>query len=511
MAVMERFEFCQNFVYRKGRPIDFTGRDYLRAIYDSPAQRLVLRASRQVEKSTFLANAIAHAATTIPGITILFVAPRDQQAHIFVKSRLHPVLQDSPVLRRTLVGHRRQNLGIKDLLFKNRSMVHARAAFHSADAVRGLSADLLVVDELQDIAAGDLPVLQETLSHSELRWEVFAGTPKLVGNHLESVFQRSTACEWTVPCENCSRGVILDQRALGTAGLICHHCQLAIDPRRGAWVARHPHATWGSGFWINHPMAPWVQHTDILEKRRTYDPAKFKNECLGLPTTVGELVVTRDELEACCSSRPMAKSRQDVPAQAASRLVAGIDWGGGAAARTAIAIGYLRLDNVFEILHFAAFAANEDPTYLLEQVAQLCRQFDAQFIGSDGGGSGFHLNRLLAQSLRLPMYAILYGMSHQEPAQNGVLWDWNVHRTASIGNVFARVKSRKISFPRVEDCREFLDEFECERAEYDEHHRSIRYICADSKRDDILHATNYAHLMAVRPHMTNIYGVEMDY
>lgn len=508
---MDRFEFCQNFVYRKGRPIDFAGRDYLRAIYNSPAQRLVLRASRQVEKTTFLANAIAHAVVDNPGITILFVAPRDQQAHMFTKTRLMPVLQDSPVLRRALLRGQQRKPGIRDLLFANGSMVHTRSAFHSADAVRGLSADLLVIDELQDIAAGDLPVLQETLSHSPLRWEIFAGTPKLVGNHLESVFQQSTACEWTVPCENCSQGIILDQRALGTAGLICHRCQLAIDPRKGAWVARHPHATWGRGYWINHPMAPWLQYSDILEKLHTYDLPKFKNECLGLPTTVGELVVTREELEACCSSRPMARSRQDVPAQAASRLVLGLDWGGGAAARTAITIGYLRTDNVFEILHFAAFAANEDPNYLLEQVAQRCRQFDVNFIGGDGCGSGFHLNRLLAQVIGLPMYAIIYGMTNQEPAQNGVLWDWNVHRTASIGNLFARIKSRKISFPRLEDCREFLDEFECERAEYDEHHRSIRYVCADSKRDDILHATNYAHLMAVRPQMTNIYGGEIYY
>jgi len=44
--------------------------------------------------------------------------------------------------------------------------VFVRAAYHSADAARGISADLLLVDEFQDIAAGDLPVLQETLSHS---------------------------------------------------------------------------------------------------------------------------------------------------------------------------------------------------------------------------------------------------------------------------------------------------------------------------------------------------------
>lgn len=507
--MMQRFDFCQNFAFLKGKRFDFTGREYLRAIYNCPAQRLVLRAARQVEKTSFLGNTIAHAAFTMPGITIVFVAPREQQARMFVKTRLLPVLQGSPVLHRKLIGRRHRKLGIEDLVFANGSILHVRAAFHTADAVRGLSADLLVIDEVQDIADGDLPVLQETLSHSELRWEIFAGTPKLISNHLEDLFERSTACEWRVPCGNCRQSVILDQRALGTAGLICHRCQLAIDPRAGEWVARHPHATWGSGYWLNHLMVPWVGYSDILQKQRTYDLAKFKNECLGLPTTIGEHVITRAELEACCSLRPMARSQQDVPAQAASRLVAGIDWGGGAAARTAITIGYLRMDNVFEVCHFAAFAANEEPDYLVKQVAQRCRQFGVQFIGGDGG-NGFHLNRLLVKELGLPMYAIFYGLSSQEPAENGVIWDWNVHRTASIGNLFTRIKLKKISFPRVEDCGEFLEEFECERVEYDDYHRSIRYICVDTKRDDILHATNYAHLMAVRPHVANIYGGELD-
>ena len=47
----------------------------------------------------------------------------------------------------------------------------------------------------------------------------------------------------------------------------------------------------------------------------------------------------------------------------------------------------------------ARFAANEDPNYLLQQVAQRCRQFGVRFIGADGGGSGFHLNRLLVKAL----------------------------------------------------------------------------------------------------------------
>ena len=201
---MKRFEFCENYIYLKGRPIDFNGRGYLSAIYNSSARQLVLRASRQVEKSTFLVNAIVHAAVTRPGIEILFVAPRDQQAYVFIKTRLMPVVRNSPVIARALLGRRPRKLGIRDVEFANGSMLYVRSAFLKADASRGLTADLLLIDEFQDIADGHLPVLLETQSHSDLRRVILTGTPKLVDNHLEGVFQQSTVNEWTVICHHCA-------------------------------------------------------------------------------------------------------------------------------------------------------------------------------------------------------------------------------------------------------------------------------------------------------------------
>ena len=79
-------------------------------------------------------------------------------------------------------------------------------------------------------------------------------------------------------------------------------------------------------------MVPWLNYDEILVRQETYDPARFKNECLGLPTVLGDHVVTRSELEACCTERPMAKTLEDVPRDGHSQMIAGIDWGGGGAA-----------------------------------------------------------------------------------------------------------------------------------------------------------------------------------
>ena len=326
---MSLLEFCEQFVYLKGQLLSFKGRGYLKDIYPATDRNLVLRCSRQVEKTTTLANLIVYEAVTNPGVQILMVCPRLEQARVFSNSRLRPAIERSPLVRRLLLVNRKRQLPVFDMQFANESELHIRAAYRSADAVRGLSADLLLIDEFQDIAAGDLPVLQETLSHSARPRTIITGTPKLIDNHLESVFRQSTACEWLVPCAGCRSQVPLDERVLGPNGLTCPTCGKPLKPRRGRWVPRNPDARWGEGFWINHLMVPWHTVDEVLVKQETYDRAKFTNECLGLPTTLGDHIISREEIEACCANRPFARRLADVPTEGRQCLFAGIDWGGG--------------------------------------------------------------------------------------------------------------------------------------------------------------------------------------
>jgi Phage terminase large subunit gpA, ATPase domain len=495
-------EFCQACVRLQGRPIRFDRRPYLPAIYASQARNVVIRASRQVEKSTFLANIIAHNLVTRPGVSILLVCPRQEQASVFIRSRLQPIIVNSPLVRRVLVGPTGARLPINHMRFINGAEVFVRAAYHSGDAVRGISADILLVDEIQDIAVGDLPVLQETLSHSNLRRTILTGTPKLIENHLEAAFARSTANEWTVACIHCEAHVILDDSAIGTSGIICRQCQQPLNPGTGMWVPRNPASSWGDGFWINHLMVPWVNHDEILERQQTYDPAKFKNEVLGLPTTEGDHIVTRAELDACCTNRPMISKYTDIPPEYRDFAIVGIDWGGGGASRTVIVVGWMRMDFVFEVGAFHRFRPDADTRTILDSVAEVCHRFRIKSIVADGGGSGHHLNRLLLDKLNGPqvMYAVIYSQAGQEPRQDGILWKWTVDRSATIGALFSHVKKRSIQFPCVKDCGTYLDEFACEVCEYDDANRAIRYTHPETMPDDAMHATNYALLLGIRGH-----------
>ena len=497
---MDKLTFCQQFIHLNRQRISFERRPYLPAIYASRGRNLVLRCSRQTEKSTFLVNTILFEACMNPGIQMLFVCPRLEQARLFSRSRLLAAIEQSPLIRRALVGRRGRRPQVMNMQFLNGSALYVRAAYHSGDSCRGLSAQLLLVDEFQDVAEGDLPVLQETLSHAADGRTILTGTPKSVDNHLEAMFRQSTAHEWTIDCPDCCKGVILDEQALGQDGIICPDCAAPLEPDASHWVPRNPQATWGDGYWICHPMVPWLDYHAILDRQRTYDLARFKNEVLGLPTTAGEHVVTRAELEACCSQDRMVHILKEIPVQGRRQLIAGIDWGGGGTSRTVLVIGYMRRDFIFQVCRFERFAATEDPDRILGAVAQRCVEFRVQFIAADGGGNGHVFNRLLLDRVRevRGLYAILYSAADQEPWRDGVLMKWTVSRSASIGALFSRVKKRRIVFPNVADCGSFLDEFACEVAEYDDIARSVKYSHPQTQQDDALHATNYALLVATR-------------
>jgi hypothetical protein len=496
-------QFAERTVRLDGRPFRLTNRPYLDDLYKCEARRIVIRASRQVEKSTFLVNVTLRHAVRFPGTKILFVCPRKEQARLFSKVRLAGAVHESPLLQQLLWSHQRP-LPPVDIRFDNGSHVFVRSAYHTADAIRGISANLLLIDEFQDLAPGELPILEETLSHAVNGKLVLTATPKLCDNHLEASFSLSTACEWQVPCSGCQRSNILDESVLGLAGLVCAQCQAPLDSRHGRWIARNPDSSWGAGYWINHLMVPWLDYQDIRCRQESYDIVRFKNEVLGLPTTIGDHAVTREELEACCDQdRPFARSIADIPPAARPRLVAGLDWGGGGVASTLLVVGYIEPRRVFRVVRFDRWRPNTDPSQVMAEVARRCAQFRVQFIAADGGGFGRSHNRLLLDLLRQErhdphIYSIFYSASQHEPVPEGVLWRWTVDRSRTIGDMVGRIKKGLLRFPRVAESGTFLDEFSCEVTIYDPHQRTHKYTKPDTLRDDALHATNYCELIGLR-------------
>ena len=172
------------------------------------------------------------------------------------------------------------------------------------------------------------------------------------------------------------------------------------------------------------------------------------------------------------------------------------------ASRTVLVIGTMRPDFTFQVQYVPHFHAREEPNRIVTELARQCREFRVAAVAADGNGIGHVYNRLLFDQFQpaLGFYTIFYAAADQQPTRDGVLHHWTVNRSRSIGIVFSRVKRRQLMFPLKKDMDPFLDEFACETAEYNDHTRTIKYTHPDGHRDDALHATNYALLLATRGH-----------
>lgn len=484
--------FCETALTLDGSPVRFPDRPYIDGILGATERNLVIRAGRQVEKSTYITFRIGYELIR-PGTRVLLVCPRQSQGSYLIKSRFLPLLEASPLLQRSL-GMPRGRLNPREIRFRNGSQLYVRSAFNSADGARGVSADLLICDEYQDVAAGFLPVLKETLAHSARPVTILTGTPKEVTNHLEDAFALSTARVWMVRCDACGTEVLPDERSIGPDFYCCSGCRRPIDWRRGQWVATNPHSAWGEGFWLPQIIAPWVTPRRFHEKVAEYDHDQLLNEVFGLPTMHGTLAITRAELEACCSARQMAASRNDLPADNRRGVMLGIDWGSGLAGQAAVVVASqcVRTGRL-KVWHWAVLGATDRP--VLDQVVELCGRFGVSRVYADARGGGAHQNRALWARLGreggLTITGIEYATNDGLISQDGMLKKWGIDKTKWIGGLCTRIREKLIEFPASQDCQIGFGHVGSEQVVYDEEQRTSRYRAADGRPDDLLHPLVY--------------------
>ena len=326
-------------------PFSFVNRRYLSLPYDTPSKRVLLKCGRQVEKSTLLGNKSLAYCALISSFNVLYVSPTNLQTKTFSQDRLKEPIETSSRLKAWTTTQLSDNIFLKK--FVNRSQLTLRYAYHNADRVRGIPADLILVDEVQDIITDNLPVIEECASHSIYKLFLYSGTPKSLDNPLEKYWtEQSTQNEWVVPCEH--HGVpgdpstwhwnILGEGNIGLGGLVCSKCGKPI-------VAMHPHAQWASmnpsvfgrlkqpfeGYRIPQLMVPWLDWHELLDKRTKQSPTVFNNEVLGLSYDSGNRPLTRQDIIANCSpgllmtESNLIKIKQHLGT--ASPIFAGIDWG----------------------------------------------------------------------------------------------------------------------------------------------------------------------------------------
>jgi hypothetical protein len=523
-----RSSFVRNLIYLNGEKFDFKGREYLIPIYDRDDKEVLLKTSRQVEKTTFLANNLVINAVCKPWSKSLYVSPSHTQTRTFSSEKLKPAIEKSPLIKQYF-----QDSGVSQQVFEkgftNGSILFLRSAFRSADRCRGISAGSLCYDEIQDFLADTIPVIKECTSHFEDARVLYAGTPKSNQNPIEVLWSATTQNEWLVPCSACRKWNFLDEKNIAPTiayvqkkippGPVCKYCSKPIFVPSGRWFSMKEVSPI-VGYRIPQLMVPWIcglydQWMKLLWKRDNYPISQFYNEVLGLSYDSSTSPITQEDLVGACCDDEGWDLENPTEAQLSfirqETAVAGVDWGEGNdgsekgpsgkirnASYSVISVGYYSGDGIFNIVGYKKFMGKEvDPDYVVSVVASIAINMGIALVGVDWG-HGWGVNNQLVRILG-PSKVVQF--QHLAKLRQKVKWDpigfkYLLHRNFLMSEFFRDIKKALVTFPKWSSFEFYAKDFLAIYAEYSEYRREIKYDHRASEPDDCFHSSLYCKMTA---------------
>jgi len=491
--------FAEAILTLGNKPFSLAGRNYLRFVHDSIHPNIILRTGRQVEKSTTLAVHMLTRALLIPYFNALYVSPSSKQTRIFSSQKLNTFISGSKFIQQFYLDSSCVDR-VFEKSFTNQSRIVLDYVYNTPDRVRGISADSVYVDEVQDIPKDFLPVIFETMSHSQYKWRLLAGTPKRYQNTIEYYWGLSSQTEYAIKCDSCGHWNILDERNVAKEGLVCSNCHSKLNLSNGQWVNTKRDFTF-KGIRIPQLIVPWIKWKDIWEKHEEYSSAQFYNEVLGMPYEDAARPFTKGDLIAACENRPFLNGF-DGQYFSGERLYLGIDYapGGtmGDTAYTVVVIGGF-VGDVFKVVYAKRYKGIEsDLTDVAEDVVRLVKQFNVALVGADWGIGSGGTNQLLRKMLGSAERVVEF---YHSGSQNALIkWDsqgykFTLNRTDAMSTVMLKIKEKKITFPKWEYWEPFADDFLNIYQDYSEASRRIIY--DHESTDDTFHALLFAYFVGL--------------
>ena len=480
-----RSNIAQSLFYVDGKPFSLENYPMYVAIYDGFYPRILLKTGRQVAKSTTIASFMIAQCVGQEQFKCYYISPTQEQTRKFSHTRVAKILAYSPDLRRYFVGPESIDSVLLRML-RNGSEMAFTYALDDPDRARGYTANLCAFDEVQDILFEPvIPVIEECMSAQDEAYSMYCGTPKTMENTIEVLWDRSTRSEWCIKCDGCGKLTFIDStKAVGLYGPVCLGCGKLLDVRKGRWIDMNPGAGI-KGFHISQPMMPenvpacWgTSHAyykkamerweRILYKMENWGEVKFLNECIGVSTSTGARLLTKEILEGLCDPNyemtrlPLRTSRTGL-----LRVVAGVDWSGGGGevkgmegllkSRTVLHIWGDMGDGRLKTMYYKIFP-NGHPSGWIDEICELCQAWGVEMICGDAG-EGALANAMLRDKLGAHRVVQARYLSASKPI------DWNPNtmayhcdRTTLIDNYALFLTHQKAVYPKLSQIQPAIDD-----------------------------------------------------
>jgi hypothetical protein len=483
--------------------------------------RSLLKTARQVGKSTSSAVKTIIMSAIIPFFQTLTVTPQWEMTRRYSSNYIRPLLEYSPVGAMMLNSNCEKNVLQRTLT--NQSMMHFSFAFLDCDRVRGIPADRVHADEVQDIDPAFLPEIERTMDRSKWRISDYSGTPKTFDNTMHGLWEKCSQGEWLIQCDckytNNPHVEADGFKMVGDKTLVCAKCANPIDANSGYW--HHEHNERMNDFVGWH--IPQIILPFHYENARNWQmitraiaggvsPRILYNEIFGESYDFGTKLVTETDLKrASVLPIPMAFDTARRLIRSYMFRVVGIDWGGRGKdelSMTKLAVIGMRPDGRCDVLWGENLSRYTDPGAEVHRVMEVYKAFNCNMLAHDAAGTAGMRDVLMSHS-GFPMehvmpisYVSAWAqdmMTYHEP-NNRVRWAYySLDKTRSLALTAECIKHGYLFFPQYESIKHLASDFLALVEEKSASRRgSDVYLIrrAQSLSDDWAHAVNLA-LMAI--------------
>jgi hypothetical protein len=506
----------------RGEPYSLQDYPQFREMYASEyvANSLWL-CGRQLGKSMNLSRSEILDLTTIPHFQILYVAPLEKQAQRYSTLYLQEAINSCPLAKylqatKEVMSDSSIVKSVHHQAFATGAGIQLTYAKTSPDRARGIFADRIDFDEVQDQLADHVTIISESLTASRYAVSRFTGTAKTVDNTIEDLWQKSSMCEWSMKCEGCNkwnRPTQDDQvlKMIHVDGLRCVKCGHKLNPRLGSFVPSHPdRMKVFRGYHIPQIVVPAivedpVKWSNLVQKVLTRPLPFIMQEVLGISCSEGARIITQADIEKQ-SILPSMKDLQ-APANIGKYMftIGGVDWGGAEhTSFTVHTIMGVRSDGKIDVIYAQRFMGF-NPEEQLQLIAKAHYFYNCKALAADYG-MGFDKNVILHQRYGIPVIQIQLLRQNRLLNYNPLMGQerWTADKVTALEVTFLSIKYGRIYFPPQTEFKTFTDDL---LSPYEETSEvggiSYRKFLRNPKRpDDFAMALMFACLVAMK--MLNI-------
>lgn len=315
-------------------------RGMMDAVSDPTIETVTMMTSAQVGKNEICHNALGWIMDLNPG-PVLWVAPTEKAAEKWSKTRLAPMLRDTPRLKGKVADPKSRDSGNTIL---EKSFPGGLLFVVGSNAPSGLASQPIQyvfgdeIDRMEESAGTEGDILdlaqKRTTTYAGRRKIVWVSTPGIKGHsRIFKSWEQSDQRRYHLPCIHCGAQILLQWRDEDgcyrvvwpdgepqNAHYVCDQCGGLITDghkpmmlRKGIWVPGRPEVRGHAGFAINELYSPWRTFGEIAVAFLRAKQQGPNHLMVWVNTSLGEPWDTRDGDEV--QTKGLAARREDYDAE----------------------------------------------------------------------------------------------------------------------------------------------------------------------------------------------------